>query len=204
MENKPMTGRTPSDALIELISTGRVIFLFLLIVSVMFITVHSSAEPGTKIEFLGVIKYQKSKPIVPTPRIQTPQFSNETTSYYFPKSAPIQRGSQDAIPILDGTLAVIPIWQRATGLIGDSVNAIRVASRRPDGVPKEIYRYDKGVKFWGDIWLEVEYRENFFAIQVVENKEKRGESFVSVKQIPRATLKLQKLQELSVHDDSAN
>ena len=100
------SGRTYADALVEIFSTWKLVFLVLGSLIITFYVVHTSAEPGTTVEYLGVIKYQRAKALIaPPPPLPAPKI-DETATYLLPSGVKLLHYSSTAIPILDGTLAI--------------------------------------------------------------------------------------------------
>ena len=200
MEKKPIVGRTAWDALTEVFPTWKLLVLVLALVTLVlflaFLVVHLSAEPGTSVEFLGVIKYQKAKPLPEAPK------PDETATFAMPKEAPLL-GGKDAIPILDRTLAVRKRSFGADILLGDSIGKIRVGSRRVDGIPLAVQRLDPpAVVFDDGTYIEIEYLGRMYALSVVYHVP--GSALVSVEPIPRATLTLHPVKELELHEPLVN
>ena len=189
MIEKPASGRTPWDALVEVLSTWKLLFLIFIGLVSLFIIVHFSAEPGTNVEFFG-LKYQKAKPVgaVPAPA------PDDVASYLFPKDALLELGARTAIPILDGTLAV-----RRSGyameLVGDSIGKIKVGARNIDGTSygEMVYRKN-GLAFNGDTRLEIEFRGRVFALSA-RRVQPPGTIAVTVEPVSRATLHIRPVTE---------
>lgn len=193
-DNKP-TGRTPSDALVEVLSSWRLLILVFGALVIVFFTVHFSAEPGTQIEFLGVIKYQKAKPRLDTPRQSV---GADASSYLLPRGVRLVKGSYQAIPVLDGSIALSHQGRFASSgvIVGANIGKIRVGARKVDGTPYNVYHQDRSaVVFSSDVRIELEYRGRMFAIttQSVKNSE---DLLASVESIPFATLDLLAINDL--------
>lgn len=196
--------RTYADALVEMFSTWRLIFLVLSALIGMFLIVHYNAEPGTSIEYLGAIKYQKAKPaqvmdieqaartrqIEPVTQVATSAdpAEDEAAKYKLPANARLSHNGR-AIPILDGTLAIYsgPI-RNSVQIVGYNVKEISVASRKIDGT--ETYppiRTLQGVEFGGDEYIEMEFRKRFFSVEL--RRVNRDEFSVTVSTLNTLTLK---------------
>jgi hypothetical protein len=198
MDEEPVSGRTPWDALVEVLSTWRLLFLIFGSVVVLFLVVHFSAEPGTNVEFFGVLKYQKAKPLPPVPKVPEP---DETASYQLPKDVALLPNASEAIPILDGTLAVRSKNYSGAELVGDNIGKIRVGSRKTDGTPGDVYRDGQtAVLFSEGTRIEIEYRGRLFALSARSNRQSRG-MLITVEPISRATLNLRLVRELGTAGD---
>lgn len=192
MSDKRTSGRTPWDALIEVLSSWRLFALISVTLLIVVLFIHFSAEPGTQVQIFGVISYQKAKaPITPPP----PDIGKSVSGYLLPKDAKL---STKPVPILDGTLALkseIEFYGNGQ-LIGVNIGKVKIGARNLDGTAARIYQIDKSaVIFWWEIRMELEYRGNYFAITVRESTD-RDDGLVlrvllaSVDQIPVPSLDL--------------
>jgi len=178
MNDVGKSGRTPWDALIELLSARHLLLLAIGFFLVLFFVVHISAEPGTTVEFLGVIKYQKGKS-------DAPKAADETDSYVLPKNVEILR--EKTVPILDGSLAVQKMLIGGQ-IVGANIGKIRVACRGIDGTPYDLTRsYNfEAILFMPNNYIEIEYRGKVFSMTAVQGR--NGSIAISLAKIPRATL----------------
>lgn len=182
-------GRTYADALVEVFSTWKLILLVLVALIGTFLIVHYNAEPGTPVEYLGVIKYQKTKP-PPMQASAPPPMEDETLNYRFPKEARLALRDGEAVPILDGTLA-IQAGVYNVKIVGDSVPNISIATRNRNGTSSsQPYKDGGGAVFGVDQYMELEFRKRYFAVEV-RTLEQYREVAITVTPLKKPTLNLQ-------------
>lgn len=191
MATEKTTGRTTSDALIELLSAWRLLLAACVVLVVGILFIHSSAEPGTEVALWG-IKYQKAKAIA---RV-TPTQGPSSAGYYLPKNAGL---SETPMPFLDGSLALTSGSDDPTTgwLEGANMKKIRLFARKTDGRPYQLQRYAlTSVDLPAGTYLEVEYNGMTFAVTLAERREPFTHLVATVEQRPRATLDLVPVSDL--------
>ncbi len=195
MNESNKSGRTPWDALLEVLSTSRLLFLIVGLFLMLFFVVHISAEPGTVVEFFGVVKYQKGKPKPEPSKTQV----DESDSYALPKSIQIPAGQKQGVPILDGTLSVLTDSIIGGKIVGPSIGKIRIACRGLDGTPHGLtrpFKDNETILFLPETYTEIEYRGRVFAM-TAKALPANGLA-ISVVRVPRATLDLVAVKDLPI------
>jgi hypothetical protein len=199
MSDSNKSGRTPWDALVEVLSTSRLLLLMVSLFLTLFFVVHFSAEPETAVEFFGVVKYQKGKSASEPPKAQV----DESNSYALPKNIQIQTNQTQGIPILDGTLSVMMDGILGGKIVGPSIGKIRVACRGLDGTPNGLtrpFKDNETILFLPGTLTEIEYRGRVFAMTAKARPE--NGMTISIVRVPHATLDLVAVKDLQIPESS--
>lgn len=194
MEERPVSKRTRWNAWAERLSTRRVLFLVLVAVVVLFLTTRPCDFP---IGSLGFFDCPVAKAILPARVATVAASADRTAAYLLPQGTALRVDAQDAIAILDGSLAVRALTYSDGELFGRSIGEIRVGSRRTNGAPGAIHREGEStVLFVTNTRIEIEFRGRLFAMEV--RKDDASPMRVYLEPIDRATLKLQRVVDLAV------
>jgi hypothetical protein len=200
MSETEKTGRTPSDALVEILTAPRILLAGVILFVFVFFMVLFSAEPGSTVEVLGILKYQKSKAAMSLPKSPV----DDSATYELPKNREIKVTQIQGVPILDGTLSILSDHLIGGGMIvGPSVKKIRVAARGIDGQSDGLtrpYKDNETVLFLPDTYIEIEFRGQFFAMTTRPSHD-RG-LVISLSKVPRATLDLILVKDLPIPTSS--
>lgn len=197
MANEKTSGRTAWDALVEIPSAWRFLLSILGFIAAVLFFVILSAEPGTTVDIFG-LKYQKANAKPLPPSAPAP---DESAEYLLPIGKVVAKGQDEAIPILDGTLAVEYRNDGSGKLVGPSISKIQVGSRRLDGRPDQLNRpqqSDAEILFYTGTRMELAYRDRVFAMSTVATGD--GTFKISVEKLQRATLDLVPVAKLPVPD----
>jgi hypothetical protein len=199
MEPIKASGRTLGDTIVEILGNWKLIALAFATVLLSFLIVINDAEPGSTIEVLGV-KYQRAKP--------KPHASTTSTvpieHYRLPSSEIIRVDRKDALPILDGSLAIERRVQyliapnrsvlaefQGGSIVGPNIGKIRVAARSLDGRIGPLFRPprdDQQADFERNAYVEIEYRGRFFSLTAEQDTP--ATMRVTVKMLLEPTLEL--------------
>lgn len=220
-ENKS-TGRTAGDTIVEILGNWKLTSIAFATLLLAFLAVINDAEPGTMVEVFG-IKYQRAKPkaISPSPP------PDPSTGYLLYSKHNLKIEQRDALPILDGSLAIEPrVYyspnfgdtkpQRPSltggSVLGPNLSKIRIAARSHDGRPANLTRPADGterVDFDRNSYIEIEYKGGFFSIQTEATSEgllasDTEQLVVTVRRIDVATLELVQFDKIAAPKPSSD
>jgi hypothetical protein len=217
MNNEPKsTGRTVGDTVVEVLGNWKLISIAFATLLIAFLAVISDAEPGTTVEVFG-IKYQRAKPKAPV-LSPTP---DPADGYLYYSKKPLTAKQNDALPILDGSLALEPRiyypssfgdskpqapYLNGASLLGPNIQSVRIAARRHDGRAASLYRPVEGgerVDFDREAYVEIEYKGSFFSLQTELSLSRSLPMpqdeliLVTLKRISRPTLELSSFEKIA-------
>lgn len=189
------TGRTRWDFAAEAIKSPVVLVVSLILFLLVPLMVHLNAEPGTEVSlFMGLIKYQKAKPILPQSPTLTKVEPADTQGYYLPSTVDFK---DEPIPILDRTINVGRAGSNSNAAYfigGANVEQARIAARTWTGETIKP-RFSDGKAYFTatDTVTQVEYKGNFFELITESQKGDEGTFVFSVKAIAAPSLQLKVL-----------
>lgn len=207
MDGAKQTGRTIWDVLYWLASSGARTAITLLALAVVLLAlvgglvafVHSVSEPGTDISlFGGLIQYKKARILekpAPPPPPQPP--SADTSAYLFPRDTQLRE--KTPIVVLDRTLSVTNTGYGYARLAGANMRNIRVAARGANGsslrpqLDSEQLTLD--VRIDAEPVFEVEYKGNYFTLDVKGGGEERGGYYLTVSKVTAPSMDLKRVEE---------
>lgn len=185
-------GRTPWDFATEAIRSKIAISLVSIICMLVPLTVHFQAEPGTEITlFGGLIKYQKAKAIAPAIAEPIKTVRPTTDAYVLPKTKNFR---DDPTPILDGTINLSRSSDSTEGAFYISGVNIDIASfgirtTQGDAVKPKVV-HNKAFVLPTDVYIELEYKGNFFVIETENQQGDEGTFVMTVNKLDAPTMKL--------------
>lgn len=215
MPDDKNTGKTWPDIIYAVVIEKRLLGIvggvalgLVLALTCLWFFIERSAEPGTKITFLG-LAYIKGKPI--TLLTTEPLQKRRVKGYMLPNGAAMP--DINSLPILDGALALrrdvaisyrsrdgkplsddnielidtpMPSWE----LIGINIEKLKVSARYTDGTKAPMYRTGGiSLHFSSNQRIELEYMANYFAITVT-HRIADDQLIVTVENIEAPTLDL--------------
>jgi hypothetical protein len=194
-------GRTIGDALLEILTSWKLLLTLFGFLLVAFVFIVNDSEPGSPIDFFG-LKYQRAKPV------HKVADQDPTADYIFPRGETFSVGRERATPILDGTIAIdVQTWRsiysnqkpRLVGgaITGANIGQLKVGSRTVDGRTQTLfraYKHQDRVLFRNEAYIEVEFKGAYFSLI---SEPSGSDAFkVSVARLKRPTLELVLVSEL--------
>lgn len=200
MEPQNASGRTFGDTVVEILRSWKLIVLAFAVPLAGFLIIINDAEPGTAIEVFG-IKYLRAK----AKPAKASASEVGTGQYKLPLGEVVKVGREDAMPIIDGSLAIElrvaynktfsegtrPGYLGGASLVGPNISKVKIAARTLDGRVASLVRpvkVDDRADFNANTYLEIEYRDQYFSLLV--EADSKLSMRVTVKPIRQATLEL--------------
>lgn len=192
MDETKQTGRTFWDLAHWLASSSArtvigilaLSLLLLVVLGTIIASVHFAAQPETDISlFYGLVQYKKAQVLDrPSPSLLLPQ-SADTNAYVLPQGIIFEEGRP--VVLFDRTLNITKTGYGHTRLAGANIHNIRVAIRGADGsiLRPQVDHQQLTVEVQTDKepFFELEYKGNYFAIEVKSAGELPGYYLTALK-----------------------